>query len=80
MDEARQEALDEVRALRLILARRRAIRDFAPTPVPLAALRSIVADAALAPSSMGLQPYVMHVVVAPRPYACRWCELKPLCR
>ncbi len=65
MDEARQEALDEVRALRLILARRRAIRDFAPTPVPLAALRSIVADAALAPSSMGLQPYVMHVVVAP---------------
>lgn len=65
MDEPRQEATDDAHALRRLLERRRAIRDFAPTPVPLGELRSIVADATLAPSSVGLQPYRMHLVVTP---------------
>lgn len=65
MEEPRPEASDPAHVLRLLLERRRAIRDFTATPVPLIVLRSIVADATLAPSSMGLQPYVMHLVVTP---------------
>lgn len=56
---------EEVDALRRVLERRRAIRDFGPTPLPIGALRAILAEGALAPSSLGLQPYVLHLVVEP---------------
>lgn len=44
---------------------RRAIRDFAVTPVAQAELDAIVTEACLAPSSQGLQPYELHLVTTP---------------
>lgn len=41
---------------------RRAIREFAPEPVTDADLEAVLAEACLAPSSVGLQPYELHVV------------------
>lgn len=46
-------------------SRRRAIRDFSDRPLDAGLLETIVASAGLAPSSMGLQPYELHVVAEP---------------
>jgi nitroreductase len=44
---------------------RRAIRHFAPTPVPQADVQAILAEAVRAPSSGNLQPYELHWVREP---------------
>lgn len=41
---------------------RRAVRDFATTPIAREDLDALLAEACLAPSSLGLQPYALHVV------------------
>jgi nitroreductase len=41
---------------------RRSVRGFLPTPVPTAIIRSILADAARAPSGTNSQPWFVHVV------------------
>jgi len=44
---------------------RRAIRKFNPTPIPEEDIRSLLAEAAFAPSSGNLQPYELHWVRDP---------------
>lgn len=46
-----------------VLTARRAIRDFSPRALDPALVDAMLTDAATAPSSMGVQPFEMHVVV-----------------
>lgn len=48
-----------------LLSTRRAIRDFASQPLDRALLMSLVQASAEAPSSLGVQPYELHLVVEP---------------
>lgn len=59
------EQLRASRAFLATMARRRSIRDFAPTPVPFALIEHAIRAAALAPSGANQQPWTFVVVSDP---------------
>lgn len=61
--QAQQEASERFLAT---MARRRTIRDFAPTPVPFALIEQAIRAAALAPSGANQQPWTFVVVSDPQ--------------
>ena len=60
-----EERVARVRAFADELSTRRTVRDFAPTPVPLDAVREAVRAAATAPSGANVQPWRFVVVTDP---------------
>ena len=60
-----EERVGRARAFADLMATRRTVRDFAPDPVPLDAVREAVRAAATAPSGANLQPWRFVVVTDP---------------
>ena len=59
------ERVERARAFADLMATRRTVRDFAPDPVPLEAVREAVRAAASAPSGANLQPWRFVLVTDP---------------
>jgi iodotyrosine deiodinase len=60
-----EQRVTRVRSFADELATRRTVRDFAPDPVPLAAVREAVRAAAMAPSGANIQPWRFVLVTDP---------------
>lgn len=59
------ERVDRADAFLAAMRTRRTVRDFAPTPVPMEAVRAAIATAGLAPSGANRQPWHFVVVTDP---------------
>jgi len=54
--------LERVHAFRMLMARRRTVRDYSPEPVPFEIIESAIAAAGTAPSGANMQPWRFVVV------------------